>query len=739
MIKLSGIAVLPEVLLKLEVVLARHAGFCSGVRKAVVTVLAASKEGTEVYTLGPLVHNEMVGQYLAEHGVYSVSSVEEATGPVLVIRTHGVAPAVLEKARSRGLKVIDCTCPRVRRVQELAAEAAATGARVVIFGDPSHPEVAGIAGWAGDGTAVVSSAGELDKLELQEPTVLLVQTTASKEDFAAIKALFLEKVPGGKVFDTLCPETGLKQDEAIAIAESVDTMVVVGSATSANTGTMVEICRRLKPTYRVAGAGDLKPHFFTGCRRVGVTAGASTPDWTIKEVVERMEKGDFVAEDLQEVEKEPEIENEQEKDEVKKEAEEVEFAFEDALKVPQAGEQVAGTVVRAAEDEVFVDVGYKTEALLPKNEVYLSEGESLADKFTPGEEIEVTVLSVDDQDGKIVVSHKRLAKEKRWAELEQACAEGTTLEGKVKQVVPKGMVFDLGAGLEGFMPGSMVDLRYIPDFKGFLGTTVAFKVTECNREKDKIILSRKKVLEEEIARRKEEIFRTLEPGSVIKGIVRRLTNFGAFVDVGGIDGLIHISELSWERVAHPQEVLKVGDEIDVKVLEVIPEKERISLSLRAVQPDPWTRAVEEFKSGEIVKGKVTRLAAFGAFIELRPGVEGLAHISQLADFHVKHPSEVLKEGEEVSVKILEIKPVAKRISLSVKEARGVTPAAPAAAERNSASDGNVTLGDLFGDLFDEGKAGAADEGKDAAEEAGAAGDTSEANEASESDAGEEQE
>ncbi|MEW5784862.1 MAG: bifunctional 4-hydroxy-3-methylbut-2-enyl diphosphate reductase/30S ribosomal protein S1 [Bacillota bacterium] len=661
----------------MQVKLAEYAGFCSGVKKAIQTVLDAAREGN-IQTLGPLVHNESVSSYLADHGVYSVSSPAEASGSTLVIRTHGVTPAVLEQIRNQGLAVIDCTCSRVRRLQRLAAELAAEGTRVIIFGDSSHPEVQGVTGWAGESAVVVSTAAEMDKLSLDEPAALLAQTTGDRSDYAEIKKLFLEKTSGGLVFDTLCPETGLRQEELRNIAAEVDAVVVVGSASSANTNTMVEICRRIKPTCRVAGAGELDPQFFTGCRVVGITAGTSTPHWTIKEVVERMENEEFAAEN------------------------ETAFAFEDEIKLVQvqAGEQVVGKVARVTEDEVFVDIGYKTEALLPKNELYLTEGETLTERFKPGDEIEVTVLSVDDQDGKVVVSHKRLAKEKRLSELEQAFEQETILEGLVKQVVPAGMVIDLGAGLEGFMPGSLVDTRYVPDFTSFIKEKVLFKVIEYNRGKDKVILSRKKVLEEESSREKDKTLRALVPGSVIPGTVRRLTNFGAFVDVGGIDGLVHISELAWERVGHPQEVLKVGDQIEVKVLEVIPEKERISLSLRQVLPDPWSKAVQEIKEGEMMVGKVTRLAAFGAFIELRPGVEGLAHISQIADYHVKHPSEVLKEGEKVEVKILEIKPAAKRISLSVKEAKGVAHYAAGAVDR-TADNGNVTLGDVFGDLFDQ--------------------------------------
>lgn len=399
-----------------------------------------------------------------------------------------------------------------------------------------------------------------------------------------------------------------------------------------------------------------------------------------------------------EVQKEEQIEvQEEEQIEVQKEET---FDFEGEVKVPQVGEQVTGKIARVAEDEAHIDIGAKTEAILPAGEVHLGEGQTLADIFTPEDDIEVTVLETDEQEGKVIVSHKRLARDKRLKELEDALENQDILEGKVKQVVAAGIVVDLGSGIEGFMPGSLVDTRYIPDFNEFKDKEIQFKVLEYDREKGKLILTRRKIMEEEKGKKKEETLNSLEVGSTITGTVKRLTDFGAFVDVGGIDGLVHISELSWERISHPKEVLQVGDEIEVKVLEVLPEKERISLSIRKTLPDPWTKAIEDIESGQFISGKVTRLVNFGAFIEIKPGVEGLAHISQLAEYHVKHPSEILKEGEEVEVKILEVKPKAKRISLSLKDASGVK-VVPGSADSNGAENGNVTLGDVFGDLFDK--------------------------------------
>jgi len=758
----------------LQVEVAKTAGFCTGVKRAVNCLLEEAEIHGEGSTLGPIVHNEAVVDYLQKKQISAVEKPEEAKGSFLAIRTHGVTPEVMHKlCAEKDLRIINLTCSRVQKVQKIAAHAAKNDLTVIIYGNKTHPEVKGLIGWAGKRAVVVSSLEEIQAINIKTPSVLIAQTTENPKLYRAIKEEYGNIDPDGLVYDTLCPETEIRQKEAQELAKRVEALVVVGSKSSANTKALYDSCRQLKPTCRVANAEELKPSFIRRYSFIGVTAGASTPPWTIKEVVERMEnesmevkseetkqeekpaekteqvkagaseeeqgleedeeKGEVLEEtknqqEAQEEESEPKVEavqaeeeegegevleetkNQQEAQEEEseqvieaeqtEETEQEEFDFTGEVKVAQVGEQVTGKVARVTEEEVYVDIGSKTEAVLPVDEVHLENGQVLADLFSPEDDLEVTVLDVDEQEGRVIVSHKRLARDKRLKELEEALEKETILEGKVKQAVSAGIVVDLGSGVEGFMPGSLVDTRYIPDFNEFKDQEVRFKILEYDRDKGKLILTRRKVMEEETARQREETLNNLEVGSNISGTVKRLTDFGAFVDVGGIDGLVHISELAWERVKHPKEVLKVGDEIDVKILEVIPEKERISLSIRKTQPDPWTKAVADLESDQLVSGKVTRLVNFGAFIEIKPGVEGLAHISQLADYHVKHPSEVLSEGEEVEVKVLELKPREKRISLSLKEAGGVM-----AAQNNTANgdaeNGNVTLGDVFGDLFDE--------------------------------------
>ncbi len=758
----------------MQVLVARKAGFCSGVSRAVNTLL----EEVEIYgagaTLGPVAHNEDVVAYLRERKVIAINEPEEARGSFLAVRTHGVAPDILGRiSRLEGVRVVDLTCPRVKKVQEIASQAAQKGYSVIIYGNRDHPEVKGLIGWAGEGAIPVSAPEELQEIEFKKPSILISQTTGNPGVYEQLKALYKNMDPEGQIYDTLCPETDYRHKETAELAKRVEALVVVGSKTSANTKALYDSCRQLKPSCRVTNAEELDFNFLRQYRVIGVTAGASTPPWTIKEVVERMENenmettNDAVEKEEQENEETkngekeldeqqpgevsgeekqpddpaepedlpeeasageapqetPEASAEEESadedrsgeapaaEEAAREESEAETAGEAAqaeeqfdysveIKQPQEGEQVSGKVARVTDEEVYVDIGAKTEAILPVNEVHLGEGQALSDIFKPEDDLEVTVLNIDDQEGKVIVSHKRLARDKRLKELEEAFENQVTLEGKVKQVVSAGIVVDLGEGIEGFMPGSLVDTRFIPDFNEFRDKEVSFKIQEFDREKGKLILNRRKLMEEESAKHKESTLNALEVGSTITGTVKRLTDFGAFIDVGGIDGLAHISELSWERVKHPKEILKVGDEVEVKILEVIPEKERISLSIRKTQPDPWTRAISDLETGQLVTGRVTRLVNFGAFIEIKPGVEGLAHISQLADYHVKHPSEIISEGDEVEVKVIELKPKAKRISLSLKEAGGVA-VAQGSSQTDEGDDGSVTLGDVFGDLFED--------------------------------------
>lgn len=671
----------------MEVIFAEHGGFCRGVKNALQITLRELSAGKKVTTLGPLVHNDNVTEFLLTKGVTSAVKPDELEDGTVIIRTHGASPDLLEFLQgNKNLQVINATCPFVSRVQLLAKSYSQKGYRVLIYGDIHHPEVQALLGWAGERAAIINpERAEIpENLTSSSKAVLISQTTQREEKFSEAAEALKIICPNIEVHNTICKATMLRQDAAANLASTVDLMLVVGDVQSSNTRKLTQVCREIAKTHQITGAGDISGDWLVGIKKVGVTAGASTPPWTIKEVMVKMENGNLEART----------------DDVSTEKEGKEY---------QTGEVITGKVVSIQDDQVLLDIGEKSEAVLPKSEVFLEGEAALKDKFSEGEDLDLLVLKIDQDDDQITVSLKRLERERRWKELEGAVESGLTMQGKVKEVVPAGIIIDLSSGIEGFMPGSLVDVRYIPDFQTFLNQEFSFKVIELNRERDKVILSRKQMLEEDMERQKKETIEGLNAGQIMTGTVKRLTDFGAFVDVGGIDGLVHISEVSWQRVGHPQDVLTVGEQVEVKVLEVIPERERISLSIRQALPDPWSKISNEFAVGENIKGHVTRIANFGAFVEIIPGVEGLVHISQMADFHVKHPSEIIKEGEEVEAKILDINIENKRISLSIKKARPAAKDYSAHNVQAEAENQNVTLGDIFGDLFNRDKKNTEDE------------------------------
>ncbi|NLP37791.1 MAG: bifunctional 4-hydroxy-3-methylbut-2-enyl diphosphate reductase/30S ribosomal protein S1 [Firmicutes bacterium] len=728
----------------MQVILAEHAGFCGGVKRAVDLALEKAASGP-VYALGPLAHNESLIDKLKQQGVIFVDSLDEVpSGATVLVRTHGERPEVFQAAEAKDLQVINATCVYVQKLQSLVADLIAEGQQVIIVGNRQHPEIRGVLGWGQDKPFVLQEPDELELLALDatKPVAVVAQTTQRLSILEAIVEKLKEIVPVVNIYNTICKATARRQEAARQLAKVAEVMIVIGSKTSNNTRKLAEICRLAgAKTIAVESAGDLDPAQLQGVRTVGVTAGASTPDWLIKEVIGKMEenKKNLALEEEQTPEEQtPEEqapaeeapqeqileEAAEEETPVEQQAETVaeataevaeetteeteaetageEVSLEAALPEFSVGDIVKGTVVQVSDEEALIDIGYKSEGVLPRQEIILSADQTLSDVLTTGQELEVAIKRIDNKEDKVLLSRRSLERKQRWAELEEAFNNGTVLTGKVKETVQAGMVIDLGGGYDGFMPGSLVDIRYIPDFNEFLGQEVSFKIIEMRKEREKLILSRKVVLEEEAEARKQEVLNSLEPGQIIKGTVKRLTNFGAFVDVGGIDGLVHISEISWQRIDTPGDVLSVGDEIEVKVTEVIPERERIGLSLRQAQPDPWTQIDEKFKPGDIVEGKVTRTVDFGAFVELIPGVEGLVHISQLANYHVKQTTDVVQQGDVVKVKILDINTEAKRVSLSMREANPRPKREPQPKVQQETTGGTgLTLGDVFGDLFDE--------------------------------------
>lgn len=720
----------------MEVLVADYAGFCFGVTRAVKKAKEAPKP---IASLGSLIHNRLVVEELAREGVKPVASLEEVDCGRILIRSHGVPPDVIEVAREKGLEIIDATCPYVARAQHLARKLAGEGYQVVIVGEASHPEVKGLLGWAGPGAVVVFDKEEAELLPYYPRRAVLAQTTQPEEKLAEVAAVLRTKTDTLVVHNTVCHATRRRQEAAVDLARRVDVMLVVGGKESANTRHLAELCQATgTPTYHIETAGELCRQWFINARRVGVTGGASTPARIIEEVVVMLAEQEklMVPEGEREPEKGPEgaelapseenngleVKPEIESGETTSEAGEIDGAIENnaapekqeeqknemqqqiEAKMPELrrGSIVTGTVVQVNDNEVLVDVGGKCEGIIPLNELSHRNIGDPHEVVAVGDTINVMVVKPENEEGHPVLSKRRADRRIAWEKLEQYLANGTEIQGEVIEVVKGGLLVDVG--VRGFVPASLIERGYVEDLDAYLGKTLRLKVIELDRSKNKVVLSQKAILEEEYEKQRQATWESLAVGQVRKGIVRRLTNFGAFVDLGGVDGLLHVSEISWGRVEHPRDALQEGQEIEVKVLGVDREEGKVSLGRKQLLPNPWDTAASRYPVGTIVEGKVLRLAPFGAFVEIEPGIEGLVHISQLADRHVEKPEDVVKVGDVIPVKVLGVDQEAQRMSLSLRQAlRDRTKRQPRQAEKNPEpqEESGVKLGDLFGELFEE--------------------------------------
>ena len=621
--------------------LARHAGFCFGVRRAVET----AERSAPAVTLGPIIHNPQVVARLSRMGVTSVDDPERIPeGSRVVVRSHGVGRSVYSALEARRCEIVDATCPFVSRIHGMAREASERGVPLIVIGEAAHPEVAGILGWTEAPAWAVMTPEDVAALPPMEHARVVSQTTMVEDRFRELCALLARRIPDLDIRATICTATRDRQREVADIAGSVDVMLIVGGRQSSNSRKLyklaADICRR---TYFIETAAELDGIPIGPLDSVGITAGASTPDCIIKEVIARMN----------DIEKKVPQEDTQEQDVMTMED------VEKTLVQIRPGQIITGTVVSINDDEVGVNIGYKMDGIVKKSELSSTDVQK-------GDEIEVEVVKVNDGEGNVVLSQKNIINRKAW---EDICAKeeaGEFVEGVGKEAVKGGLLADV-CGIRTFIPASQLSLRYVEKIDEFVGQPMTLKIIEIDKSKKRIVASRKAVLMAEEAEKKKKIWETLEVGSVVKGTVRRLADFGAFVDIGGVDGLVHVTDLSWGRVKHPSDVVSVGQEIDVKILNIDPERERISLSYKQTQPRPWTVAGEKYPVGSVVEGKVVRITTFGAFVELEPGLDGLVHISQCALTRIAKVEDAVNVGDIVRVKVLDVNTEAKRISLSIRE------------------------------------------------------------------------
>ena len=699
----------------MEVILAKTAGFCFGVKRAVDTVYKEAGK-KNVYTYGPIIHNSEVVNDLKKKGVEVINSREELEAleeGTVIIRSHGVAREIYDLIHEKGLELVDATCPFVRKIHKIVEKAGNDGDQVIIVGSEHHPEVQGIKGWCTGEVHIISDAEQFEGIDLNKPTTLVSQTTFNYKKFQDLVEILNKKGYDIGVCNTICNATEERQLEAKSIAKGVDAMVVIGDKQSSNSQKLYEISKKeCENTFFVQTLRDLDLKLFESTGKVGITAGASTPQKIIKEVHASMTEKSF------------------------------EELLEESFVTIHNGEVVKGTVIDVKPDEIILNIGYKADGILTRSE-YSNDSANvdLTTVAKVGDTMETKVLKVNDGEGQVLLTYKRLAAEKGNKRLEEAFENKEVLKAPVAQVldgglsvlieearvfIPASLVSDsyerdlkkyegqeiefvisefnprkrrvigdrkqllvaakkekqkelfekIEAGMNApksvtflttpstFIPASLVSDSYERDLKKYEGQEIEFVISEFNPRKRRVIGDRKQLLVAAKKEKQKELFEKIEAGMKVEGVVKNVTDFGAFIDLGGADGLLHISEMSWGRVENPKKVFNIGDKVTVLIKDI--QGEKIALSLKFPEENPWLKAEEKYKVGSVVTGKVARMTDFGAFVELESGIDALLHVSQIAKEHIDKPSDVLSVGQEIEAKVVDFKKDDKKISLSMK-------------------------------------------------------------------------
>ena len=653
---------------------AKTAGFCFGVDHAVKMAFQALEEslGTDrrVFSYGPLIHNEAVIKRLEKQGLTVVESLEEisehCTGRTelanVIIRAHGVGPEVYKRLEDMGARVIDATCPFVRKIHKLAEEQTQQGRQVVIVGSPDHPEVIGINGWCGNSAIIDDNIDRLKEFFTREKDAgnnilysVVAQTTFSKEKFTEFTNFLKKSFDKAIIFDTICSATSMRQQETVKIASEVDLMVIVGGRNSSNTRKLYDISKEICPAVLWAEtADDIEANALNNIFIVGVTAGASTPDWIIEEVIGKMSEIETKVADT--------------------EVESFESMLEDSLRTLTSGQIVKGAISKIDDKGVYVDLGFKFEGFIAIDEFATVPGQPVTE-LKVGDEVEAMVVKVSDKDCEAILSKRRIDNKKNMQLLEASYENKTPVTVKVTEAVNGGVVAFVGS-VRIFIPASQLSERFVKDISQFVGQSMDVIITSFEKGPkghNRIIGSRKVILVAEREKLDATFWTDIYPGKVCTGTVKSLTPFGAFVDLGGYDGLIHLSELSWKKIRHPQEVLSVGEEVEVTVLECDQAKKRISLGYRKAEDNPWFDAENLYQVGDILEVTVVRFVSFGVFVNIATGVDGLVHISQISNQRISSAADCLKIGQKVMAKIIDTNIAEKKINLSIRDVQAYDP------------------------------------------------------------------
>lgn len=638
-----------------KIIVAESAGFCFGVNRAINILYKLIDENKPACTLGPIIHNMQMVNELREKGVRTIDKISEANeNETIVIRSHGVPQSIVDEINERHLDYIDATCPFVSKIHKIVSETD-DDSIVIIAGDKNHPEVQGIMGHCKSKCYTFKNQEELQELfsiipQKNYKTIKIVaQTTFDLKEWEKSLKSLKNVYTNTKIFDTICNATSIRQREAANISKSVDLMFVIGDKHSSNSFKLYSICSsNCENTFFIETADELPLEMVKKADSIGVTAGASTPARIIKEVLDKMS----------EVNTSSVNENELSFEEM----------LEESLKSMNTNERVMGTVMSIAPNgDVSVDVGRKQAGFIPKDEISYDPTVTAQDVLKVGDEIELLIMKTNDQEGTIMLSKKRVDAQKNWEELEALNGSDEIFTGKVIEAVNGGIIVML-KGNRIFIPASQATLSRDEDPSALVGKEVQYRLLEVSKKgrRKRAIGSIKSVLKEKRAEEKAKLLETLAVGNHYKGVVKSLTSYGAFVDIGGVYGMIHISELSWSRIKHPSEVVNVGDEVEVYIKDINEETKKISLGYKKEEDNPWFILKNEYPVGSVVKCKIVGLTTFGAFANIIPGIDGLIHISQIANKRIDKPQDVLSVGQEVEAKIIAIDFDKKRVSLSMR-------------------------------------------------------------------------
>jgi 4-hydroxy-3-methylbut-2-enyl diphosphate reductase len=653
----------------MKVILAKSAGFCFGVRRAVNLCEKAAGNNNHCITLGPIIHNKSVTNALASKGIAEAHGVSEVKpGDTVIIRSHGANKSEIEALQISGADIIDATCPDVAKIHDIVRTESSSGRMILIIGQRNHPEVEAISSWC-DSCQIFETPEELegwigDAVVFKDiPVSVVFQTTSMRYVFEECSKIVKKECTNLKIFDTICNATCRRQEEAEEISRIVDTMIVIGGKCSANSLKLAEICRKnCGRVYFVETTDELDISKFSESDTVGITAGASTPAWIIKEVCQMLSEEMNIEETKEQADKgdiETTVTEPAEADES------FEEMLEKSIKTLYTGEKVTGIVSAITPTEISVDLGTKQSGYIPLSELTDDPTVKAEDIVKIGDQIEVFVMRVNDVEGTVMLSKKRLDSIRSWDDVETARNDRTTVEGIVTEENKGGIVVSV-RGVRVFVPASQTGLAKDVPMTSLLKTKVKLRVTEVNQSRRRVVGSIRAVSNDDRREKTEHIWNEIEVGKKYSGVVKSMTSYGAFVDIGGIDGMVHVSELSWTRIQQPSDILKIGDCIDVYIISFDKDKKKISLGYKTKESNPWQKFVSTYKVGDKADVKVVKLMPFGAFAEIVPGVDGLIHISQITDHRIGLPSEILSDGMHVQVKITDIDVEKHKVSLSIK-------------------------------------------------------------------------